>query len=93
MFLVSYTGRHTALNTTISGLIMAVNYIICAGALCFSYGPATTTGNKYYSTWSGVFLSLSLVGGAPKEHLITRGSGVTSSSATVSETNALIDEV
>ena len=73
MGIFSYLGRDSAFDTTIVGLGMTINFIICAGVLCFGYGAATTTGNQFFSTWAGVFLSLSLFGGALKEYLIQRG--------------------
>ena len=40
-----------------------------------TFRVATTTGNQFFWTWSGVFLSLSLFGDALKEYLIQRGNG------------------
>ena len=82
----SYLGRDSALSTTIVGFAMTINYILCAGMLCFGYGPATAAGNQFFSAWSGVFLSLSLFGGALKEYLNTRDS-TDESFAEVSETD------
>ena len=75
MHIISFLGRDSALDTTTIGFVMVINYIATAGLLCFGYGPATITGNQFFSTWLGVFLSLSLFGDALKEYLIQRGNG------------------
>ena len=69
---------------------MTVNFLVCAGMLCFGYGPATTAGNLFFSAWSGVFLSLSLFGGALKEYMNVRSIDGTSLEDVV-ETETLVE--
>ena len=83
MSFFSYLGLDSALNTIIAGFAMAVNYIFCAGVLCFGNGPANYVGNYYFATWAGVFISLALFGSALKEFLKVRGSEATSSLAAI----------
>ena len=83
--ILSYLGQDSALVTTIIGFLMTVNYVVCAAAVCFVSCPANYIGNQLLSTWSGVFLSLSLFGGGLKEYLRVRSSEV-ESSADMAET-------
>jgi len=45
-----------------AGLIMAACYTLCVIMLTFENGPATYASDQYFTTWTGFFLSFSILG-------------------------------
>ena len=85
MAFFSYRGRDSALNTTITGFFMVVDYTLLTALLCFGSGPATYVGTQYLCAWAGFYLSCSLFGSALKE-VLRKGSNEAEALAVVDGT-------
>lgn len=60
---------------------MAVLSTVCVGVLTFGSGPATYSGNQYFSAWAGFFISYSILGNVLKNYFGVGNGGVAASPA------------